>query len=130
MDNLKNSVRLIGHIGVDPETKTFDDNKKKICRLTLATSEIYKNAKGETVKDTIWHNLVMWGKLATIAEKYLEKGAEIAIEGKLVNRSYTSKEGEKRYVTEILVNEMLMLGHTSATVDKRFDKVKNYINQL
>ena len=79
MNGLRNSVRLIGHLGANPETKEFESGKK-VARFTLATNEEYKNAKGEKVKDTVWHNLVMWGKTATIAEKYLEKGAEIAIE--------------------------------------------------
>jgi len=109
MNGLKNSVRLIGHIGANPETKELDGGKK-VSRLTLATNETYKNAKGEKVTDTVWHNLVMWGKTATVAEKYLEKGSEVAIEGKLTNRSYTNKEGEKKYFTEIVVNEVLMLG--------------------
>ena len=109
MNALRNSVRLIGHIGTDPETKELDGGKK-VSRLSLATNEIYKNAKGEKVKDTVWHNLVMWGKTATIAEKYLEKGAEIAVEGKITNRSYTTKEGEKKYITEIIVGEIMMLG--------------------
>ena len=109
MNVLRNSVRLIGHLGANPETKEFDGGKK-VSRFTLATNEIYKNAKGEKVKDTVWHNIVMWGKTATIAEKYLEKGAEIAIEGKLTSRSYTTKEGEKKYITEIVVGELLMLG--------------------
>lgn len=109
MNGLRNSVRLIGHIGANPETKELEGGKK-VARFTLATDEIYKNAKGEKVKDTVWHNIVMWGKTASIAEKYLEKGAEIAIEGKLTNRSYTSKEGEKKYITEIIVGELLMLG--------------------
>jgi single-strand DNA-binding protein len=109
MNGLKNSVRLIGHIGVNPETKELEGGKK-VSRFTLATNETYKNAKGEKVTDTVWHNLVMWGKTATIAEKYLEKGSEIAIEGRLTSRSYTNKEGEKKYFTEILVSELLMLG--------------------
>ena len=109
MNGLRNSVRLIGHIGTDPETKEFERGKK-VTRLSLATNDEYKNAKGEKVKDTVWHNLVMWGKTATIAEKYLEKGNEIAIEGRLTSRSYTTKEGEKKYVTEIVVGELLMLG--------------------
>ena len=112
MNALRNSVRLIGHLGADPETKEFESGKK-VAHLKLATDEVYKNAKGEKVKDTVWHNLVMWGKTATIAEKYLEKGAEIAIEGKLTSRSYTTKEGEKKYITEIVVGELLMLGKKS-----------------
>ena len=108
MNGLRNSVRLIGHLGVNPETKELDGGKK-VSRFTLATNETYKNAKGEKVKDTVWHNLVLWGKTATIAEKFLEKGNEIAIEGRITNRSYTNKEGEKKYFTEIVVNELLML---------------------
>jgi single-strand DNA-binding protein len=109
MNGLRNSVRLIGHIGTDPETKEFESGKK-VSRFSLATNEVYKNAKGEKVKDTVWHNLVMWGKTAVVAEKYLEKGAEIAIEGKLTSRSFTTKEGEKKYITEIVVGELMMLG--------------------
>jgi len=112
MNGLRNSVRLIGHIGKDPETKEFESGKK-VARFTLATDEVYKNAKGERVKDTVWHNLVIWGKTATVAEKYLEKGDEIAIEGRLTSRSYTTKEGEKKYITEIIVGELLMLGKKS-----------------
>ena len=109
MTSLKNNVRLIGHLGQNPETKEISDGKK-VSRFSLATFETYKNAKGESVKETLWHNLVMWGKVATIAEKYLEKGNEIAIDGKIIYRSYTTKEGEKRFITEILVEELLMLG--------------------
>ena len=109
MNGLRNSVRLIGHIGTDPETKEFESGKK-VSRFSLATNEVYKNAKGEKVKDTVWHNLVMWGKTAVVAEKYLEKGAEIAIEGNLTSRSFTTKEGEKKYITEIVVGELMMLG--------------------
>ena len=76
----------------------------------MATSEVYRNAKGEKVTETQWHNLVMWGKLAEIAEKHLTVGKEVAVEGKLVNRSYNDKEGNTKYITEIQVNELLMLG--------------------
>ena len=76
----------------------------------MATNETYRNAKGEKVTETQWHNLVAWGKLAEIIEKYIGKGKEVAIEGKLVNRSYTDKDGIKKYITEIQVNELLMLG--------------------
>ena len=109
MNGLRNSVRLIGHLGGNPETKELDGGKK-VSRFTLATNETYKNQKGEKVTDTVWHNLVLWGKTATIAEKYLEKGNEIAIEGRIHTRSYNTKEGEKKYFTEIVVNELMMLG--------------------
>jgi single-strand DNA-binding protein len=78
--------------------------------MSIATSDTYKNAKGEKVQDTTWHNLVMWGKTAEIAEKYLDKGSELAVSGKLTNRSYEDKDGVKRYVTEVLVNEIVLLG--------------------
>ena len=76
----------------------------------MATNESYRNAKGEKVTETTWHNLVAWGKVADIAEKYLNKGTEVAIEGKLINRSYTDKEGNKKYIAEVQVNELLLLG--------------------
>lgn len=106
---LRNKVQLIGNLGNTPEVKTIESGKK-MARFSIATNEVYKNAKGEKVVETQWHNLVAWGKVAEIAEKFLEKGREVAIEGKLVNRNYTDKEGIKRYITEILVNELLLLG--------------------
>ncbi len=109
MRNLRNKVQLIGNLGKDPEVKQLDSGKT-LEKLSLATSEKYKNANGEKVTDTQWHNLVAWGKTAQIAEQYLKKGNRIAVEGKLINRSYEDKEGVKRYVTEVLVNEILMLG--------------------
>lgn len=110
---LKNKVQLIGNLGNTPEVKTFD-NGKKVANFRMATTEIYRNAKGEKIKETQWHNLVAWGKLAEIAEKYLSVGKEVAVEGKLVSRSYNDKDGNKRVYTEIQVNELLMLGAKSA----------------
>ena len=109
MNNLRNKVQLIGHLGADPEIKTFDSGKKKV-RLSLATSENYKSATEEKVEQTQWHNLIAWDKTADIAEKYLHKGSELAIEGKLSYRSYDDKNGEKKYITEIVVNELVMFG--------------------
>jgi single-strand DNA-binding protein len=106
---LKNKVQLIGNLGNAPEVKTTE-NGKKLARFSVATNESYRNASGEKVTETTWHNLVAWGKVAEIAEKYLNKGSEIAIEGKLINRSYTDKDGNKKYITEVQVNELLMLG--------------------
>ena len=110
---LKNKVQLIGNLGNTPEVKAFD-NGKKVATFRMATTEVYRNAKGEKIKETQWHNLVAWGKLAEIAEKYLSVGKEVAVEGKLVNRSYNDKDGNKKYITEIQVNELLMLGAKSA----------------
>ena len=108
MNSLRNSVRLIGNLGAAPEVKNLE-NGNKVAKLNLATNETYTNQKGEKITDTYWHNLVVWGKPAEIAEKYLNKGSEIAIEGKLTNRSYTDKDGVKKYITEIVVNDFLML---------------------
>jgi single-strand DNA-binding protein len=109
MNSLKNSVQLIGHLGMNPEVKTLDSGKK-LAKFSIATNDSYKNAKGEKIEDTQWHNLIAWGKTADIIEKYLQKGNEVAIEGKLTSRSYDDKDGNKRYITEIIVNELLMLG--------------------
>jgi single-strand DNA-binding protein len=109
MSTLKNKVQLIGHVGNDPEIKTFDGGKK-LAKLSIATNESYKNDKGEKVEETQWHNLIAWGKTADIIEKYVVKGKEIAIEGKLSHKSYEDKNGEKRYVTEVVIDELLMLG--------------------
>jgi single-strand DNA-binding protein len=108
MKTLRNSVQLIGRIGKDPEVKTFGDKMK--AAFSIATNESYKNAKGEKVEDTQWHNLVIWGKLAEAAGKHLKKGSEVAIEGRLVHRVYETDKGEKRYITEINVNDFVMLG--------------------
>ncbi len=109
---LKNKVQLIGNLGNAPEVKTTESGKK-LARFSVATNESYRNANGEKVTETTWHNLVAWGKVADIAEKYLNKGSEVAIEGKLINRSYTDKDGNKKYITEVQVNELLMLGSKS-----------------
>jgi single-strand DNA-binding protein len=106
---LKNKVQLIGNLGNAPEVKTTESGKK-LARFSVATNESYRNAKGEKITETTWHNLVAWGKVAEIAEKYLTKGKEVAIEGKLINRSYTDKDGNKKYITEVEVNEILMFG--------------------
>ena len=112
MNALRNKVQLIGHLGMNPEIKALDGGKK-LAKMSIATNEIYKNAKGERIKKTQWHNLIAWGKTAGIIEKYLVKGSEVAVEGKLINRNYTDKEGVKRYITEIEVHELLMIGNKS-----------------
>jgi single-strand DNA-binding protein len=106
---LKNKVQLIGNLGNAPEVKNTE-NGKKLARFSMATNETYRGRTGEKITETTWHNVVAWGKVADIAEKFLTKGKEVAIEGKLINRSYTDKDGIKRYVTEIQVNELLMIG--------------------
>ena len=109
MNSMKNKVTLIGNLGNAPEIKSLENNKK-LARVSIATNEVYKNQKGERVTDTTWHNVIMWTPLADIAEKLLKKGSEVAIEGKLINRSYTDKDGIKRYITEIQASELVVLG--------------------
>lgn len=111
---LKNKVQLIGHVGQKPQVRTFEGDKK-VVRFSVATNETYRNAEGVKISDTQWHNLVAFGKVAEIAEKYLDKGTEVALEGKLVNRNYTDKQGVKKYVTEVQVSELLLLGAKAAT---------------
>ena len=100
---------MIGNVGNDPEIENFDGGKK-LANFTLATSESYKNDKGEKVEETQWHRLVAWGKTADIIEKYVTKGKEIALEGKLTHRTYEDKTEEKRYITEVVVQDVLLLG--------------------
>lgn len=106
---LKNKVQLIGRLGAKPEVRTTE-NGKKLVRFSLATSESYRNANGDKVTDTQWHQVVAWGKIAEIAEKYTDKGSEIMVEGKLLHRSYQDKDGIKKYITEVQINELLLLG--------------------
>ena len=108
MSSIRNRVSLIGHTGKDPEVK--DVNDSQLARVTLATNENYRDAQGEKKTDTQWHQLVAWGKTASIFENYVKKGKEIAVEGKLISRSYDTKEGEKRYITEVKVDEVQLLG--------------------
>jgi single-strand DNA-binding protein len=109
MNALRNKVTLIGNLGNDPELKETDGGYK-LAKASLATNESYKNGKGEKVTETVWHNLVAWGKTAEFMNKYLHKGSEVVVEGKLINRNYTDKAGIKKYVTEIEVNDLLILG--------------------
>jgi len=106
---MRNKVQLIGNLGMNPEVKTLESGKQMV-RFSLATNESYRNAKGERITETQWHNLVAWGKTADLAGQYLKKGSEVAVEGKLINRSYEGKDGVKRFITEVVVNGFLMLG--------------------
>ncbi len=114
MKSLINSVRLMGNVGATPEVKSFD-NGNKVAKLRLATNEKQKNAKGETVEITHWHNLVFWGKSAELIEKYIDKGERIAIEGTLANRFYETKTGDKRQITEVRVESFEMVGRKNQT---------------
>jgi len=109
MNALKNKVQLIGNLGNAPEIKNTESGKK-LAKFSIATNETYYNAKGEKVVETQWHNLIAWGKVADLVEKYLSKGTEVAIEGKLMNNNFTDKDGNKKYYTEVQVHELLLLG--------------------
>jgi single-strand DNA-binding protein len=108
MNNLRNRVQLIGNLGQDPEVKTLESGKR-VANFTIATREEFKNAEGQKVSESIWHNIVAWNGLADIVSKYLKKGNEVALEGKLVYRSYEDKSGVTRYVTEIVLNDLALL---------------------
>ena len=108
MNTLKNRVQLIGNLGMDPEMKSFANNKK-MAQMRIATSEYHRGADGKKVENTQWHSVVAWGSLADIAERYLRKGAKVALEGKLVHRNYEDKAGVKKYITEIVANDLVML---------------------
>jgi len=108
MKNLRNKVQLIGNLGNDPIVK--DVNGTKLAKFSMATNETFKNKQGERVTETQWHYLVAWGALAEIVEKFVTKGKEIAIEGKLNTRSFEDADGNKKYVTEIVAQDILLLG--------------------
>lgn len=104
-----NKVILIGNLGKDPEVRTLD-NGSKVANFSLATSESYKNKEGQKVTETEWHNIVLWRKLADIAELFLNKGSKVYIEGKIKTRAWDDKDGNKRYTTEIMGDSLTMLG--------------------
>ena len=108
MNSLRNRVTLIGNLGQDPETKTTE-NGKKVTHFTLATDDGYKNSDGQKVSETTWHNIVAWNGLAEIAGKYLQKGRQVAVEGRIVYRTYEDKKGATKYITEIVLNDLLLL---------------------
>ncbi|MFO7368664.1 MAG: single-stranded DNA-binding protein [Bacteroidales bacterium] len=113
MNTLRNKVQLIGNLGQNPEIRTFD-NGKALARFSLATTDSYYDSNGKKITETQWHKLAAWGNLAKIAEKYLIKGSEIAVEGKLTHRSYDDKDGKKCYITEVVVSDLVMLRSKNA----------------
>jgi len=110
MFTFRNTVQLIGHLADNPEVKQIE-NGKTMARFRMGTKENFRNSNGEKTSETQWHRLVAWGKTAEIIQQFLKKGSHVAVDGKLVHRQYVDKEGLKRYVTEIQVNEMMMLDH-------------------
>lgn len=111
MSTLNNSVRLTGFLGGAPEV-TVTENQKKVAKISLATNSYRRNSKGEKVNEVTWHQIVLWEKQAELAERYLDKGSKVSIEGRLSNRYYTDKDGVKRYATEVIVNEIEFSGRT------------------
>jgi len=107
-----NKVILVGNVGKDPETRYLDENTA-VCKFSFATSEVYRNKEGEKITQTEWHNIVLWRGLAQVAEKYVKKGSQLFIEGRIRSRSYDDKDGNKRYITEIVGDNMQMLGRKS-----------------
>ena len=114
MRNLRNTVQLIGNVGQAPELKTFESGSKMV-KFSLATNESFTNAKGEKIEDTQWHNIVAWGKQAEVIAEHVSKGQQITIEGKLTNRSWEDKDGSKKYITEIVMNEFVFMGSKPKT---------------
>ena len=108
MNTLRNKVMLVGNLGQDPELKTLESGKK-VVHFTLATKEDYKNSDGQKVSETTWHNIVAWNGLAEIASKFLKKGREVFVEGRISYRSYEDKKNVTKYVTEIVLNDLLLL---------------------
>lgn len=113
MNALRNKVQLIGNLGTDPEIRETEAGKK-MAKFSVATNEVYRNAKGEKVTETQWHNIVAWGKIAELAEKYLVKGSEVAVEGKLMNNNFVGKDGVKKYFTQVQIHELLLMGSKAA----------------
>lgn len=107
MSSVRNSVQLVGNLGKDVEIKEFDSGSVMVS-FTLATNEYYKNSKGEKVQETQWHKVVAWGKLGELMHKYLAKGSEVLVKGRLVSRTYNDKEGNTRYVTEVIANDFIV----------------------
>ncbi len=114
MNALVNKVQLIGRLGGDPKISTFGQDNK-LARFSLATSEGYKNKRGEWVDQSQWHQVVAWGPLANLTEKLLQKGQEVLLEGKLVNRSWEDKDGNKRFTTEVQMNEFFLTQRKAAS---------------
>jgi single-strand DNA-binding protein len=108
MSTLANKVTLIGNLGMDPETRTTETGKK-VTHFTLATTDGYKGADGQKVKETTWHNIVAWNGLGDIAAKYLKKGREVAVEGRIVYKSFEDKKGVTKNITEIVLNDLQLL---------------------
>lgn len=108
MKNLRNYVQLIGHLGKEPIVTNYDTGKK-VARISLATHQDYYSSKGEKILNTCWHNLVAWDKKADFVEKYFAKGNLVLVNGRLSTRSYEDKTGVLRYITEVIITDVMKL---------------------
>ena len=115
MNQMKNRILLIGNLGHDPETRTLDSGKR-VSRFTLATSDTFKNSEGQKVTETTWHNIVVWNRLSDFASKYLKKGRQVYVEGRIAYRSYEDKTGVTKYTTEIVASNLLCLSPAGSPV--------------
>ncbi len=129
-----NKVILIGNVGRDPEVR-YLENGTPVCTLPVATSETYVNKAGERISTTEWHNVVLWRSLADVAQKFIKKGTQVYVEGRIRTRSYDDKDGNKRYVTEIIANTLQLLGRrqdesapVSSAVSENINDVKESIS--
>jgi single-strand DNA-binding protein len=123
MNAMRNKVQLIGYVGATPMIRETQ-NGKRLARLSLATNEEYKNAQGEQVRETTWHNVVAWDKLSAIVEQYVNKGSQIIVEGKIVNRTYADKDGVQRWATEIEARSILLLDKPNPAKDQQVPDVE------
>lgn len=121
MNTLRNTVSLIGNLGKDPVITQFGKDNS-VARFSVATNESYKDKNGEWVTNTTWHNIVAWGKSAELCGQLLKKGSEVALEGKLVTNSYETKEGEKRFNTEISLREFIVINKSQGQATDKDDK--------
>ena len=122
-----NKAILVGNVGKDPETRYLEGGTA-VSRFSLATSEVYKNKNGEKITNTDWHNIVVWRGLAEIAEKYIKKGTQLYVEGRIKTRSYTDKDGNTRYTTEIVADNFQMLGRKSDNASSTSESTNNSFN--
>ncbi len=123
-----NKAILIGNVGKDPEIRHLEGGTS-VARFTLATSETYKNKTGEMVTNTEWHNIVAWRQLADVAEKFIKKGKQIYVEGKITNRQYDDKDGNKRYITEVVADNIRLLGRKDENEGSRENGTQRYASE-
>lgn len=118
-----NKVMLLGHLGKDPDLK-YTSNGNAVTKFSLATTESWKDASGNQVERTEWHNIVIWGKLAEISNQYLKKGSKAYFEGRITTRSYEDKEGVKKYITEVVATDMIMLDRKEAGASSESEAIQ------